>query len=260
MDLKASEISIHTNDFDYDDIDENEHVVKVKKIHIHHAYVDEPLQNDICLLEMESSLTLKSPASTVCPPSSRTKVQDITSLDCYVAGFGVTDYEDYSSPEYLQSIKVIVFTHQECNSRGDHSPPHNPEQEFCAGHMEGGKDSCQGDSGGPLICVVGKTPILFGLVSWGDKCAEPKLPGVYTWVPAYIEWIDLVRNGKLSEGKFSLILNQAFFYLVVPSFSAFCELQKLRNSLENRIVLVKMTFLMKMPSIYLRLAMAKLSI
>ena len=126
--------------------------------------------------------------------------------------------------------------------------------------MEGGKDSCQGDSGGPLICVVGKTPILFGLVSWGDKCAEPKLPGVYTWVPAYIEWIDLVRNGKLSEGKFSLILNQAFFYLVVPSFSAFCELQKLRNLLENRIVLVKMTFLMKMPSIYLRLAMGKLSI
>ena len=43
LNLKASEISIHTNDFDYDDIDENEHVVKVKKIHIHHAYVDELL-------------------------------------------------------------------------------------------------------------------------------------------------------------------------------------------------------------------------
>ena len=92
--------------------------MKVKKIHIHHAYVDQPLQNDICLLEIESSLTLKSPASAVCPPSSRTKLQDITSLDCYVAGFGVTDYEDYSSPEYLQSIKVNVFTHQECQ-------PHN---------------------------------------------------------------------------------------------------------------------------------------
>ena len=217
LNLKASEITIHTNDYDYDDIDENEHIVKVKKIHIHHAYVDQPLQNDICLLEMESSLTLKAPASVVCPPSTRTKLEDIKTLDCYVAGFGVTDYDDYTSPEYLQSIKVNVFTHQECNSFGNHSPPHNSNQEFCAGYMEGGKDSCQGDSGGPLICLVRTTPILFGLVSWGDKCAEPRLPGVYTWVPAYIEWIDLVRAGKLSEGIFTI---SAF---LTCHFLAYCK-------------------------------------
>lgn len=50
----------------------------------------------------------------------------------------------------------------------------------------------QGDSGGPLLCKDPDEPSRWyvgGIVSWGIKCAHPRLPGVYAYVPRYIPWI-----------------------------------------------------------------------
>lgn len=66
---------------------------------------------------------------------------------------------------------------------------------ICAGSPDGGKDSCQGDSGGPLAYRTdANTTTLIGIVSYGEGCANPIFPGVYTKVAALLDWIHDIKG------------------------------------------------------------------
>jgi secreted trypsin-like serine protease len=55
--------------------------------------------------------------------------------------------------------------------------------EICAGYTSGGVDTCQGDSGRPMFRADSAGAwVQVGIVSWGDGCARPNKPGVYTQV------------------------------------------------------------------------------
>nr|CAD7458086.1 unnamed protein product [Timema tahoe] len=90
---------------------------------------------------------------------------------------------EYSSD--LLYITANIYSDSDCNDKYYADYGGLFVGDFCAGHAEGGIDACQGDSGGPLA-AGGK---LVGIVSWGDQCALPDRPGVYTRVSYYRDWI-----------------------------------------------------------------------
>ena len=46
-----------------------------------------------------------------------------------------------------------------------------------------------GDSGGPILKWTGRYWEQVGIVSYGDGCAEPGKPGIYTRLSYYYDWI-----------------------------------------------------------------------
>lgn len=65
---------------------------------------------------------------------------------------------------------------------------------LCAGDTRTGgnqdvHDACQGDSGGPLVCMIDKRMTLLGIISWGLGCGQKDVPGIYTKVTNYLDWI-----------------------------------------------------------------------
>jgi secreted trypsin-like serine protease len=99
-----------------------------------------------------------------------------------ILGWGRTAVDGQPS-RYLLQAAVPLMTDPDCVKA---YPAYKAAAMVCAGVPQGGVDSCQGDSGGPLV-VAGR---LVGITSWGEGCAAPGKPGVYTRVVAYLDVLE----------------------------------------------------------------------
>lgn len=65
------------------------------------------------------------------------------------------------------------------------------DHQICAGDSEIISDTCEADSGGPFTLTFGNWKSLVGVTSFGpNACNREKLPGVYTRVSSFIDWIE----------------------------------------------------------------------
>ncbi|HEY0449494.1 serine protease [Actinophytocola sp.] len=99
-----------------------------------------------------------------------------------ILGWGRTAADGQPS-RFLLKAGVPIIADADCVKS---YPAYKSAAMTCAGVAQGGVDSCQGDSGGPLV-VNGK---LVGITSWGEGCAAPGKPGVYTRVGAYADVLE----------------------------------------------------------------------
>ncbi|MEV8342302.1 S1 family peptidase [Streptomyces niveus] len=111
-----------------------------------------------------------------------------------VAGWGAAT-EGGAQERYMLKANVPFVSDADCE--GAYGSSLVPSEEICAGFVdEGGTDTCQGDSGGPMFRDNGAGGwIQVGVVSWGQGCARPGFPGVYTEVSTFAADIQSAAAG-----------------------------------------------------------------
>ncbi|KAM6166938.1 tryptase beta-2-like isoform 2-T2 [Erethizon dorsatum] len=169
-----------------------DHLLPISRIITHPDYYEAQDGADIALLELEDPVNISNHIRPISlPPASETFP---SGTPCWVTGWGNVDNDEPLPPPFpLKQVKVPIVENHLCDAKyhmglstGDHIHIVR-EDMLCAGNSQ--RDSCQGDSGGPLVCKVRGTWLQAGVVSWGDGCAQPNRPGIYTRVTHYLDWI-----------------------------------------------------------------------
>ncbi|XP_006873993.1 PREDICTED: tryptase-like [Chrysochloris asiatica] len=167
-------------------------LLPVSRIIVHPNFYTVQEGSDIALLELQEPVKISSHVQPVTlPPASETFP---TGTPCWLTGWGdVGDGAPLPPPFPLKQVTVPIIENSLCDTNyhmglntGDNVRIIHDDM-ICAGNTK--KDSCQGDSGGPLVCKLNGTWMQAGVVSWGEGCAQPNRPGIYTRVTHYLDWI-----------------------------------------------------------------------
>lgn len=157
-------------------------VHRVTSLVPHEKYEDDSNDYDIAVFKVNEPFRFNNVTQPLKLPEDPRNVTTDWGL---VAGWGYFIDDDPVLSEYLQYVILPKVSREECVK--DYEDQFEiPEHQSCYGFREGGKDSCKGDSGGPLINLQ---HFGIGITSWGADCGEPGLPGVYTNLLDFLDWV-----------------------------------------------------------------------
>jgi secreted trypsin-like serine protease len=189
--------------------------VDVEEIYLHPQYNDINYDNDIALLKLSQSVTSIQPIR-ISTPAENYLVS--AGKNQTVIGWGKLDEYDNFGSDTLMKATVPIIENSVCNDPDAYNGRVTSNM-ICAGFMTGGTDACQGDSGGPLFTTDNNNQfVLTGVVSWGDGCALPFFPGVYTklqnfhsWITSYTGPVSSIHDEKQEV---SVSFSQGFIHLL----------------------------------------------
>ncbi|XP_038647978.1 complement factor I isoform X2 [Scyliorhinus canicula] len=168
------------------DVADNEEILPVAKIIIHSEYNPKTYENDIALIKVvhvfkdRQCIPLSKDVQPVCIPWSEYLFRPFKK--CVISGWGQAPGDKVS---ILRWAELDIF--ENCSDIYKSAFYDGME---CAGKVDGSVDACKGDSGGPLVCSDERDEsYVWGVVSWGEGCGKYGLPGVYTKVAYFFEWI-----------------------------------------------------------------------
>jgi trypsin len=169
--------------------------------------------NDVALLQLSSQITTVAPVALAAAAPAAGEIVTVCGLggqffggdredgqSCSSCGltsctdancvWGATCAETKcsavsSQPANLMKVSLqVASTAASRASYGDFVPA------SMIGAYAPGKDSCQGDSGGPLFNAKKEQ---IGIVSFGQDCAAPNTPGIYTNLPTFRSFVQLAN-------------------------------------------------------------------
>ncbi|XP_043504915.1 uncharacterized protein LOC122525937 [Polistes fuscatus] len=169
----------------------------IVSVYVHPEFYAGTLYNDMAILKLDHPVDFdKNPhINPACLPDKR---DDFNGARCWTTGWGKDAFGDFGKYQnILKEVDVPIVNNQLCESqmrRTRLGPSFNLHPGFiCAGGEEG-KDACKGDGGGPMVCERHGQWQLAGVVSWGIGCGQAGVPGVYSRVSFYLDWIRQVIN------------------------------------------------------------------
>ncbi|MGQ0824273.1 MAG: trypsin-like serine protease [Actinomycetota bacterium] len=148
----------------------------ISQVVVHPAFNAFKVTSDVALLR----LATPDPTAPILPINTDSLVPAPgESMDTF--GWGATGS---GYPDLLQGVTVeeLAGAATEC---GLYGAEYIAQHHVCAGALEGGRDACQGDSGGPLVATTPAGPVLAGVTSWGEGCAQADYPGIWSRVSSY---------------------------------------------------------------------------
>ncbi|KAK9881050.1 hypothetical protein WA026_014394 [Henosepilachna vigintioctopunctata] len=160
--------------------------IQVESTKIHPGYMSGYADHDIGIVKLMWKVGFTDYIRPICLPSANLQ---LTKKDIYmISGWGKTP-EEKGSP-VKRKARIEIVEREKCNEFAE-APLDNSK--ICAGGTGDGVDACSGDSGGPLM--LGRNlnnnyiNFVIGIVSYGFGRTCGERPGVYTYVPYYVEWI-----------------------------------------------------------------------
>ncbi|GLV40321.1 uncharacterized protein CBL_07083 [Carabus blaptoides fortunei] len=168
----------------------------VEELIKHPEYLPPLSYNDIALVKLKGQVKFNRFIRPACLHTTTY----INASRYIVTGWGDTAYGSRKGSDILQKVVLDSFSQDTCNATyGNNMSKRKlrngilPETQMCAGGANAEKDTCQGDSGGPLQIYHKTVHCMYsivGVTSFGKVCGFIGIPGIYTRVSAYIDWIE----------------------------------------------------------------------
>ncbi|XP_026761835.2 serine protease Hayan-like [Galleria mellonella] len=183
--VRAGVVEIGGRDFN------EETDIRIRNIISHPEYTRRQKYHDLALLRLEKPARFSSTLNAICLyTSSEDPDKALT-----ITGWGKTSTSRDIRSDVLLKTKVSIVPRDKCSrnytsDKWRKLPNGITSGQLCAGDADGLHDTCQGDSGGPLQTTE---PVysLVGVTSFGSGCGTP-VPGVYTRISHYLDWIESV--------------------------------------------------------------------
>ncbi|MFK8252771.1 serine protease [Ancylobacter terrae] len=199
--------------------------VPIKRVIPHPKYVTGTNVNDIALIELDRTPRRGVAYDQVTVVTKDSEPADLPNeAELHIVGWGTTSEGGSPSVDLMESTLNAVDRNQ-CNRVLTSALVNSPDarkaledlsyvfnlsqagrkaleqqlpqiggvvtpQMFCAGAAVDGIDTCQGDSGGPILSrKADGSFVQVGIVSFGIGCGHAELPGVYTRLALYTDWM-----------------------------------------------------------------------
>ncbi|XP_018786127.1 PREDICTED: trypsin 3A1 [Bactrocera latifrons] len=165
----------------------------VRRIFIHPQFqLANGINDDIAVLALTYSLPFSANIQPIALASSADMAVAHQTV-FFVSGWGTVTEDSRLRSPHLRFATVQRFEQHSCTAVYSNIV-RITEGMLCAGALSGGRDSCKGDSGGPLVGYSRGRYMLMGVVSFGIGCGRPGIPGIYTRVAEYKDWIELAAK------------------------------------------------------------------